>query len=78
MTSATRSLPLQPGATASAPSPSGLQRWLAAAAGAVWRAFQEMGRARARRELLEYAERCEAYQPELAKELRAAAGHDPL
>jgi hypothetical protein len=28
--------------------------------------------------LLDFAERCEAHQPELAKELRVAAGHDAL
>ena len=30
------------------------------------------------RHLLEFAERCEAQQPELAKELRFAAAHTPL
>ena len=79
MNSATTSLPLDLAATqASTGTASGQPSWLARAYRAVWRALQEAGQARARRELLEFAARCEAHQPELAKELRLAAGHDPL
>ena len=52
--------------------------WLARAGAAVWRALEESGRARARRHLIDFADHCEAQQPELAKELRIAAGHNPL
>ena len=41
----------------------------------LWKWLEEVGRARARRELMELAARCETNQPELAKELRAACGH---
>ena len=52
--------------------------WLARAGAAIWRALEQSGRARAQRHLLEFAERCETQQPELAKELRFAAAHNPL
>lgn len=78
MNSVTASLPRAASAQAPALAGGAAQHWLARAGGAVWRALQEMGRANARRELLEFAARCESHQPELAKELRAAAGHDPL
>ncbi len=39
---------------------------------AVWKWLEEVGRARARRDLMALAARCETNQPELAKELRAA------
>lgn len=42
----------------------------------VWRAMEAHGQARARRELLQLADRCEKYQPDLARELRAASRHD--
>ena len=54
------------------------RRWLARLGGSIWRAMQESGRARARSELLTLAEACERNQPNLARELRAAAAHDPL
>ena len=57
---------------------SGFRPWLARTGAAVWRAFEETGRARAERHLLEFADHCEALQPELAKELRMAARHDSL
>ena len=41
----------------------------------LWKWLEQVGRARARRELMELADRSEATQPELAKELRAACGH---
>ena len=51
---------------------------LARLGAAIWRAMQESGRARARSELLNLAEGCERSQPNLARELRAAAAYDPL
>ena len=53
-------------------------RRLARLGASVWRAMQESGRARARSELLTLADACERNQPNLARELRAAAAHDPL
>ena len=71
MNTTVTSLPSQP----AAPS---LRPWLARVRATVWRALEQSGRARAQRHLLEFADRCEAQQPELAKELRIAAGHGPL
>ena len=39
----------------------------------VWQALAAAGQARARSHLLAFADRCEASQPELAKELRSAS-----
>jgi hypothetical protein len=52
--------------------------WFAEAGAAVWRALQASGQARAHCELLAFADRCEATQPGLAKEMRAAARHTLL
>jgi hypothetical protein len=52
--------------------------WLAQAGTAFWRALQASGQARAHFELLAFADRCEATQPGLAKEMRAAARHTLL
>ena len=49
-----------------------VRTWLARTGAAVWRGLAASGQARASRELLAYADRCEANQPELAKELRMA------
>ncbi|WP_331644633.1 hypothetical protein [Piscinibacter sp.] len=38
----------------------------------IWRALEAQGRARASREIREFADRCEATQPDLARQLRAA------
>jgi hypothetical protein len=78
MNSATTSLPLQAGKRALAPVITSLKAWFGRTRRSIWAALEESGRARARRELLGFAERCEAHQPELAKELRVAAGHDAL
>ena len=40
---------------------------------AIWVALEQVGRARARPELMAFAARCEAQQPEFATELRAFA-----
>lgn len=71
MNTAVTSLPLQPIA-------SGLRSSLARAGATVWRAFEKAGQARAERHLLDFADQCQALQPELAKELRVAAGHNRL
>jgi hypothetical protein len=67
-------LPLNPAAPASdrvfAAAP---RRWLKQAGAALLRSMEASGRARAQWHLLEFADRCQAQQPELAKELRAAA-----
>jgi len=44
----------------------------ARAGSSIWRALEAHGRARAWREIRELADRCEATQPELARQLRAA------
>jgi hypothetical protein len=69
MNTAVTSLPLQAAG-------SGFRPWLARTGAAVWRAFEETGRARAERHLLDFAEHCQDLQPELAKELRQAARHN--
>lgn len=51
----------------------GLRAWLAQAGLRTWRSLEAAGRARAERHLLDYARQCEAHQPELARELRAAS-----
>lgn len=51
---------------------------LARLGGAVWRALEDTGRARAQRHLLDFADQCQGLQPELAKELRAAAHQGPM
>ena len=55
------------------PATSRLRPWLTRLGGSVWRALEDTGRARAQRHLLDFADQCQAQQPELAKELRAAA-----
>ena len=71
MNTAVSSLPLEPVAP-------GLRVWLARTGTAIWRALEEVGRARASRHLLDFADQCQAMQPELAKELRMAAHHGPM
>ncbi|MDE2625796.1 MAG: hypothetical protein KGL99_01460 [Burkholderiales bacterium] len=51
--------------------------WLARAGNSIHRALEASARARAVRHLHEFADRCEALQPDLAQELRAAALRDP-
>ena len=46
---------------------------LARLGSSIWRALEVAGQLRARRHLLDFADRCESNQPELAKELRAAS-----
>ncbi len=47
--------------------------WIARFGAWLWRALEATGQARARRHLIEFADRCETNQPQLAKELRAAS-----
>jgi len=54
-----------------------LRPWLARVGTAVWQSLEMAGRARAQRHLLDFADHCEAMQPELAKELRVAARRGP-
>lgn len=53
----------------------GLRARLARVRASIWQVLEEIGRARARRELMALAAYHEATQPELAKELRAACGY---
>jgi hypothetical protein len=78
MNTAVTSLP--PGSATRAPASAGagLRRWLRHAANGVWAALEASGRARAQRHLRAFADQCEALQPELAKELRAASHQGPL
>jgi hypothetical protein len=55
-----------------------MRAWLARAGATLWRLLGEAGQARARGHLHDFADHCQAMQPELAKELRAAARHDSL
>jgi len=47
--------------------------WIAKVGQAVWRVLEASGQARARRDLIELANRYEALQPSFAQELRYAA-----
>ena len=71
-------LPPAPEAQASAAAITGPRHAITRAGAAIRRALEASGRARAERHLLDFAEQCEAQQPELAKELRAAARQAPL
>ena len=51
--------------------------WLARAGNTIRQALEASAQARAVRHLHEFADRCEALQPDLAKELRSAVLRDP-
>ena len=74
MNTAVTSLPPEPAAQASA-RVAGLFRRIGTG---IWFALEASGRVRAQRHLLDFADQCEALQPELAKELRAASRQGPL
>ena len=74
MNTVVTSLPLK----RAAPVGVGLARWFGRVGAGLWRALEASGQARARRHLLDFADQCEALQPELAKELRAASRQGPL
>jgi len=78
MNTAVTSLPLTPAGDASATAGAGLRHWFSRAGNGLWKALEATGRARAHRHLLDFADRCEALQPELAKELRAASRQGPM
>jgi hypothetical protein len=79
MNTAVTSLPLKPATPVSARVfAAASRRWLLQAGAAIGRALEASGRERAQRQLLEFADRCEAHQPELAKELRLACGQGPI
>ena len=74
MNTAVTSLPLEPAAQARAR----IAGWLRRIGTGIWLVLEVSGRARAQRHLLDFADQCEASQPELAKELRAASRQGPL
>ena len=74
MNTAVTSLPVEPAARAGVV----ISRWFSRFARGFWRALEISGQARAQRHLLAFADQCEALQPELAKELRAASRQGPL
>jgi hypothetical protein len=77
MNSALNALHLRHAPTA--PSLAAAEPGLAQRAGrAIWRALERAGEVRAHRHILDFAEGCEAHQPELAKELRAAVSNGPM
>jgi hypothetical protein len=71
-------LPRGSDARVSVPGVAGVTHWLARAGATVRQALEASGQARARRHLQEFADQCEALQPDLAKELRAAMARDPV
>jgi len=77
MNTAVTSPPLNTAPSGPTPASADQARWLARVGIAIWDALEALGRARAHRHLLEVADRCEALQPDLAKELRAASRYGP-
>lgn len=55
-----------------------LSRWFRRVGTGFWRALEVAGQARAQCHILALADRCEALQPDLARELRAASRQGPL
>lgn len=78
MNTAVTSLPLAPAGDASVSAGAGLRHFFGQIGNSLWKALEATGRARAQRHLLDFADRCEALQPELAKELRAATRQGPM
>lgn len=78
MNTAVTSLPMSSATPAAAPTGASLRRQFKQAGAAIWSALEAVGQARAQRHLLEFADQCEALQPELAKELRAASRQGPM
>jgi len=78
MNTAVTSLPLTPAAHEPASTGASLRRWLQRAGAGIWSALESAGHSRAQRHLLAFANQCDALQPELAKELRAACRQGPL
>ena len=79
MNTAVNSLfPLTPSAPARASIDAGLRSSLRRAGVAVWRVLEAIGQARAEPHLRALADQCEALQPGLARELRAASRQGPM
>ena len=78
MNTAVTSPPTSLTSPAAASPVAGLRRQFSRAGAAVRRALEATGRARAHRSLLDLADQCEALQPGLAKELRAASRQGPM
>lgn len=78
MNTAVTTLPLRPAGDARGTAGAGLHHWFARARTGVLTALETFDRARAYRQLMDFADRCEAQQPELAKELRAASRQGPM
>ena len=74
MNTAVTSLPLKPAGHVAA----GIGRWFGRAGSSIRAALETSGQARAQRHLLDFADQCEALQPDLAKELRTACRQGPL
>jgi len=67
-----RGIAMHEASAAAARAPAPRTPWWQQARSRVWQVLEDIGRARAERELLMLAERWERVQPELAKALRAA------
>jgi len=78
MNTAVTSLLLTPAGDASHTVGARLRHGFSRAGKGLWKALETVGRARAQRHLMDFADQCELVQPELAKELRAAAGQGPM
>ena len=82
MNTAVTSLPTSPLMSPTTPANdstgAGLRRQFSRAGAALWRALVVTGRARDQRSLLDFADQCEALQPSLAKDLRAATHQGPM
>lgn len=78
MNTAVTSLPLPSAGDASASAGAGFRQFFGRVGHGLWKAIEAIGQARAQRHLLDFADRCEATQPELAKELRAATRQGPM
>lgn len=72
------SLPHRTAASAGAAAEAPLRGVLSRLGSALWKALEAAGVARAQPHLLDFADRCEAQHPELARELRTAARHGPM
>lgn len=78
MNTAVTSLPIPRAVSATASTGASLRRQFKQAGAALWLALEAVGRARAQRHLLAFADQCEASQPGLARELRAASRQGPM
>ena len=70
-----RAIGARPAPTAGAAPGAG---WAARSGAALWRGLEAVGRARAHSHLMAFADRCEANDPALAREMRVAARQGPM